>query len=99
MRGLIGLLALVPLVVACSEVQMMGAAAIEKRRVMNDMQARGTMAAVCDISLGAYMRELNDTERTYAGLVCGEVEAMRRAMLTRRLPERLPERLMATGAR
>jgi len=94
MRALIGLLALLPLAVGCSEVRMMGAAAMEKRRVMNDMQARATMAAVCDISLGAYMRELNETERTYAGVVCGDVAAMRRAL---RGPA-LPERLLATGA-
>lgn len=95
MRALAGLLVLLPLIAACSEVRTMGAAAAEKRRVMNDMQARATMAAVCDISLGAYLRELNETERTYAGLVCGDVEAMRAAL---RAPV-LPRRLVATGAR
>jgi hypothetical protein len=56
---------------ACTEVQSYGAVAIEQRRVMNDLQARATMAATCDISLGAYFRELSPTERHYAGLVCG----------------------------
>ncbi len=38
---------------------------------MNDLQARATMAATCDIALGAYFRELSPIERRYAGLVCG----------------------------
>jgi hypothetical protein len=40
---------------------------------MNDMQARATMAASCDISLGAYFRELSALERQYVGLVCGGI--------------------------
>lgn len=59
MRTLIGVAVLLPLLAACSDVRLLGAAAAEKRRVMNDMQARATMAAVCDMSLGAYLRELN----------------------------------------
>jgi hypothetical protein len=55
---------------ACTEVQTYGMAAVEKRRVMNDMQARLTMAATCDIALGAYYRELSALERQYVGLVC-----------------------------
>ena len=58
---------------ACAELQGYGATGIEARRTMNDMQARATMAATCDISLGAYFRELSALERTYAGLVCGGV--------------------------
>jgi len=76
MRKLVGLLVLLPLVAACSDVRMLGATAAEQRRVMNDMQARATMAAVCDISLGAYWRELNELERRYAGLVCGDAGIM-----------------------
>lgn len=83
MRMMLGLLALLPLLGACAEVRTLGASAVEQRRVMNDMQARATMAAVCDISLGAYMRELNEIERTYAGLVCGDTIALREAVLTR----------------
>ena len=56
---------------ACAQVQTYGMAAIEKRRMMNDMQARLTMAATCDIALGAYYRELSAIERQYVGLVCG----------------------------
>ena len=59
------------LLAGCQTVQTWGAAAIERRRQMNDMQARATMAAVCDIALGAYFRELSEVERQYAGLVCG----------------------------
>lgn len=61
---------------ACAEVQSLGQSAIEQRRVMNDMQARATMAAACDISLGAYFRELSPLERQYAGLVCGGAPAL-----------------------
>ena len=58
-------------VAGCAEVRTFGAAAIEKRRSLNDMQARATMAATCDIALGAYFRELSEAERRYVGLVCG----------------------------
>ena len=58
---------------ACTEVQSFGHAAIEQRRTMNDMQARATMAASCDISLGAYFRELSALERQYVSLVCGGI--------------------------
>ena len=51
MRAWIALLAVL-LLGACSDVKMLGATAAEKRRTMNDMQARATMAAVCGISLG-----------------------------------------------
>ncbi len=79
MRTMAGLLLLLPLLGACSDARMLGGAVAEQRRVMNDMQARATMAAVCDISLGAYWRELNAVERTYAGLVCGDDGALREA--------------------
>ena len=68
------LLALMPLfltLAACAQVQQAGIALIEKRRQMNDMEARAIMAATCDIALGAYFRELSDIERQYAALVCG----------------------------
>jgi hypothetical protein len=38
---------------------------------MNDLQARAIMAASCDISLGAYLRELSLLERRYVELACG----------------------------
>ncbi len=69
------LLPLLPalLLPACTEVQTLGTAAIQQRRMMNDLQARLTMAATCDISLGSYFRELSELERHYVGLVCGGV--------------------------
>ena len=72
------LLPAMPLLVlpACAEVQSYGQATIEQRRVMNDMQARATMAASCDIALGAYFRELSPLERQYVGLVCGGAPAL-----------------------
>jgi hypothetical protein len=60
-------------VTACTEVQTYGAVAVEQRRTMNDLQARATMAATCDIALGAYFRELSPMEQRYAGLVCGGI--------------------------
>lgn len=56
---------------ACAELKSYGAAAVAQRRTVNDLQARATMAATCDISLGAYFRELSPIERRYVGLVCG----------------------------
>jgi hypothetical protein len=67
---LLSLLALLP---GCAEVQDYGQVAVQARRTMNDMQARATMAATCDIALGAYFRELSALERQYVGLVCGGV--------------------------
>ena len=67
-------LLLAPLTLAaCAEVQTLGTSAIQQRRMMNDLQARLTMAATCDISLGSYFRELSELERHYVGLVCGGV--------------------------
>jgi hypothetical protein len=67
---LVGLLISLP---ACAEFAHYGGIAVEQRRTMNDLQARTTMAATCDISIGAYFRELSDAERRYAALVCGGV--------------------------
>ncbi len=73
MRKLFASFGLLVTLAGCAQVQSLGMAAIEQRRRMNDMQARATMAATCDIALGAYYRELSDVERQYAGLVCGGV--------------------------
>jgi hypothetical protein len=73
-RTLVPLL-LLGLLPACAEMQSYGSAAVEQRRTMNDMQARLTMAATCDIALGAYFRELSALERQYVALVCGGVPA------------------------
>ena len=63
----------VALLGACTQLDAYGSIAVEQRRQMNDMQARLTMAATCDISVGAFYRELSALERRYAGLVCGGV--------------------------
>lgn len=76
------------LLAACAEVQAYGSATIEQRRTMNDLQARATMAATCDISLGAYFRELSPMEQRYAGLVCGGL-----------FPEPVESRLPVTAGR
>ena len=57
----------------CTDIAQFGAIAIENRRTMNDIQARATLSATCDISIGAYFRELNEVERRYTALVCGGV--------------------------
>ncbi len=73
MRVCLGVMLATLSLAACTQVQTYGAAAIEQRRQMNDLQARATMAATCDIALGAYFRELSPMERRYAGLVCGGI--------------------------
>lgn len=84
----LGLLALIGLafLAACAGLPTYSAVAVQQRRAMNDLQARATMAATCDISLGAYFRELSPTERRYAGLVCGGMNPEDEA------EERLPAR-------
>ncbi|MGF1476167.1 MAG: hypothetical protein ACFB6S_11450 [Geminicoccaceae bacterium] len=58
---------------ACTRVSTLTASALEHRRTMNDIQARSTLAATCDLSIGSFYRELSDAERAYAALVCGGV--------------------------
>jgi hypothetical protein len=58
---------------ACAQIDAYSSLALEQRRQMNDTQARLTMAATCDISVGAFYRELSTFERQYAALVCGGV--------------------------
>lgn len=58
------------LLAACAGVQDYGATAVERRRIMNDLQARAAMTATCDISVGAYFRELNETERRHVETIC-----------------------------
>ena len=70
-RPFLALLGPLFLLSACADIQALGSVAIENRRVMNDMQARTTMHATCDISVGAYYRELNANERRLAALICG----------------------------
>jgi hypothetical protein len=73
MRNLVLSGVAVALLGACAQLDAYGSIAVEQRRQMNDMQARLTMAATCDISVGAFYRELSALERRYAGLVCGGV--------------------------
>ena len=67
------LLVLITLFAGCARVSEFAMMAAEKRRSMNDGQARATMVATCDISVGAYFRELNELERRYAAELCGGV--------------------------
>lgn len=79
----VAILALVTLT-GCGEARMYGQAAAEYRREMNDLQAQGTMAAICDLSLGSYWRQLTAAQRQMADLTCGadqqQLPAQLRAM-------------------
>lgn len=68
------------LLAGCAELQTYGAAAAERRKVMNDMQARGTMAAVCDVAIGSYWREFTAAERLFADEICGDTTSVMTAM-------------------
>jgi hypothetical protein len=63
------LLAVLP---GCTDAQMLGAVAIEKRKVMNDLQARATLAGLCDISVGAVYR-LPASDQQAVEIACGEM--------------------------
>jgi hypothetical protein len=73
-KKLLAALAATMVMSACTDPMLtMGSVAIEKRRQMNDAQARLTSAAMCDVSIGAYYRELSEAERALTALVCGGV--------------------------
>lgn len=69
------ILALAAALSGCAQAQMVGATAIEHRRVMNDMQARATIAATCDIALGAWLR-LSPVEQAAVRDMCSPGSAM-----------------------
>ena len=62
--GVVGLLA------GCSTVQAYGQRGIDERRNMNDLQARGTLAALCDISVGSMYRTMTLDEQGVVRRVC-----------------------------
>lgn len=68
-------LALALLLPGCSTVRHYGEAAAAARREQNDLQARGTMAAVCDIAIASYLRELDARERQGVTLICPPADA------------------------
>lgn len=59
------------LLAGCADARAVGSAAIEHRRMMNDAQARGTVAAMCDLSIGSVYRLPYD-ERQAVLLLCGD---------------------------
>ncbi|MCB1971708.1 MAG: hypothetical protein R3D03_07190 [Geminicoccaceae bacterium] len=65
----------IAILAGCNDVGVIGTAAMEKRRNMNDMQARATLAATCDIAVGAYFRALNEVEQRLTAIVCGGEKA------------------------
>ena len=80
-------IALLAVLAGCADVRTLGSVAIEQRKIANDMQARATLAATCDISIGAALRELNEVERRYVMMVCGDLDAMTGALVQMRASE------------
>ena len=48
-----------------------GRQGVEEKRAYNDLKARGLMTALCDISLGAFYRELEPAEQCLVTQACG----------------------------
>ena len=61
------------LVAGCSTVGDYGATAVAERRQMNDLQLQGTTAALCDVSVGAYVRAPEKAQRAIEAY-CGVAE-------------------------
>lgn len=59
----------------CDTVRHWGEAGAAARREQNDLQARATMAATCDIAIASYLRELNPRERQGVALICPPPDA------------------------
>lgn len=85
MRKLLPALCMLALLPACERASLLTMSAVEQRRAANDMQARLTMMATCDIAIGSYFRELNVEERQYAGVVCGGERPRQELTLSTRL--------------
>jgi hypothetical protein len=94
---LLGLAVVALAVPGCAELATYGASAAEHRRTMNDLQARLTMASMCDVSLGAYHRELNEAERQLVTEVCGGggLDASQSRVLSKVIAERERQRIEA----
>lgn len=58
------------LLTGCDAVRHYGEAAAAARREQNDLQTRGTMAAVCDIPVASYYRVLDARDRQAVDLIC-----------------------------
>lgn len=72
----------------CAPIQHYGEAAAAARRQQNDLQARATVAAACDVALASYWRELTPRERQALYLLCAPASVV----------EGLPMQLTAPGA-
>ena len=86
MRSILLMGSILGLLGACAQADTYGTLLAEKRRLMNDQQARLTLAATCDISLGAFYRQLNALEQHYAELVCGGLPPEAAALVTPAVP-------------
>lgn len=73
---------------SCAEVSTYGQAAAEYRRQMNDLQAKGTIDALCDISVGAYFR-LPPAKRSAVDGACGGGTSAQSIRMAVELPVKL----------
>lgn len=69
----------------CDTIRHYGEAAAAARRQQNDLQARATVAAACDVALASYWRALGPRERQALYLLCAPASVI----------EGLPQQLAA----
>jgi hypothetical protein len=59
------------LLAGCAEVRTMTQAGVEQKIQYNDSQARFYSIVPCDMTIGAYIRTLNDVQQQAVWLLCG----------------------------
>lgn len=70
MRAIVATVVLMALS-ACAEVRTMTHAGIEQKTQYNDSQARFYSIVPCDMTIGAYIRTLNDVQQRAVWTLCG----------------------------
>jgi hypothetical protein len=66
----VAILAIVVLLSSCAEGVAIGTTAVNYKREVNDLRARATMAALCDLSVGSSYRVLTPQARELQKLQC-----------------------------
>ena len=64
-------IALVLLLIGCSEVRSLSYAGLEQKKQYNDVQADLYRQAPCDMTIGAYHRRLNPAQQRAVMALCG----------------------------
>lgn len=54
----------------CGRIEMLEGSVVDERRAANDLQARLTVAATCDLSIGSMLRELTGVQAQHAMALC-----------------------------